>query len=144
MQKTLLFFFLLCTAGAAGTAAAQSPDESAIRKLMQDQTIAWNNGNIDDFMKGYWNSDSLMFIGQSGISWGWSGALANYKKSYDSPEKMGKLFFDLLKFERLSPDYYFVIGKWLLKRKAGDIGGIYSLLFRRIRGRWYIVADHTS
>jgi ketosteroid isomerase-like protein len=57
---------------------------------------------------------------------------------------MGKLFFTLLKINQLSPDYCFVVGKWLLKRKAGDIGGIYTLLFRKIGGRWLIVIDHTS
>jgi ketosteroid isomerase-like protein len=58
---------------------------------------------------------------------------------------MGKLFFTLLRIERLSPDHYFVIGKWFLKRsREGDIGGMYTLLFRRIDGQWLIVADHSS
>ena len=124
---------------------AQSADETAIRKVMADQVDAWNRGNLDDFMKkGYWASDSLMFVGKSGISYGYTAALNNYKKNYDSPDKMGKLFFTLLRVDRLSPGYYYVIGKWLLKRKAGDVGGIYTLLFRKIGGRWVIVSDHTS
>jgi hypothetical protein len=95
-------------------------------------------------MKSYWKSDSLMFIGKSGITYGYTNTLENYKKNYDGPDKMGQLFFTLLKFEQLSPEYYFVIGKWFLKRKAGDLGGIYSLLFRKIDGQWVIVADHSS
>jgi len=95
-------------------------------------------------MKGYWKNDSLIFIGKSGPSYGYHQALANYKKNYSGPDQMGTLFFTLLKIKKLSPDYSFVIGKWLLKRKVGDIGGVYTLLFRKIGGRWVIVVDHTS
>lgn len=141
MRKTLLFFcVLLLTA----RSFAQSNDEAAIRQILADQTTAWNKGNLDDFMKGYWKSDSLTFIGQSGITYGYTATLDNYKKHYDTPDKMGELSFTLLKLERLSPDYYFVVGKWHLKRKAGDVGGVYTLLFRRIDGRWVVVADHSS
>ena len=141
MIKTLLaglFLFLSCMGH------AQSTETSAIQKVMADQAAAWNRGSIDDFMKGYWQNDSLIFIGKSGITYGYANALDNYKKNYDSPDKMGQLFFTLLKINQLSPDYCFVIGKWLLKRTAGDIGGIYTLVFRKINGYWLIVADHTS
>ena len=141
MKKLLLPVFLLLLATAT---FAQSADEAAIRKVMAGQTEAWNRGDINDFMKSYWKSDSLMFIGKSGITYGYTNTLENYKKNYDGPDKMGQLFFTLLKFEKLSPEYYFVIGKWFLKRKAGDLGGIYSLLFRKIDGQWVIVADHSS
>ena len=118
--------------------------ETAIRQLMATQATAWNKGNIDDFMKGYWNNDSLMFVGHSGITYGYKQTLENYKKNYSNTDQMGQLFFTLLEVKRLSADHYFVIGKWLLKRKAGDIGGIYTLLFRKIDGQWLIVVDHTS
>src|SRR5258708_20689035 len=140
MRILLAVSFLFLTA--AGH--AQSKDELAIRKVMADQAEAWNRGSIDDFMKGYWQSDSLLFIGQSGITYGYTNALNNYKKNYDNADKMGKLFFTLLKINKLSPDYCFVIGKWLLKRKVGDARGIYTLLFRKIDGHWVIVADHTG
>jgi ketosteroid isomerase-like protein len=141
MYKTLLTLLLLTL---ALSGFAQTGPEASIRRIMTDQAAAWNKGNIDDFMKGYWNNDSLVFVGQSGLSYGYNTALANYKKHYDSPDKMGQLFFTLLSIKKLSADYCFVLGKWLLKRKAGDIGGIYSLLFRKIDGRWQIVVDHTS
>ena len=121
-----------------------SGDEIAIRKLMADQVDAWNKGNVDQFMKGYWNNDSLVFIGKAGPTYGYHHALVNYKKNYNGPAQMGKLFFDLLKVRRLSPDYYFVIGKWFLKRTAGDVGGTYTLLFHKIDGQWRIIVDHTS
>jgi ketosteroid isomerase-like protein len=141
-----LLLLALCSFAqtAAPSAAASSSAEAAIRQVMTDQVVAWNSGSIDDFMKGYWNNDSLMFIGHSGITYGYRQTLGNYKKNYSNVDQMGKLFFTLLKVKRLSPDYYFVIGKWLLKRKTGDIGGVYTLLFRKIYGQWRIVCDHTS
>ena len=132
--------FLLLT----GVCSAQSKEEAAIRQILADQTAAWNKGSIDQFMKGYWNNDSLVFIGKSGASYGYKQALANYKKNYSNADQMGMLFFLLQRVKRLSPDYYFVIGKWFLKRKSGDIGGVYTLLFHKIAGQWRIVVDHTS
>jgi uncharacterized protein (TIGR02246 family) len=123
---------------------AQSSDEKAIRGILAEQTAAWNRGNIEDFMKGYWNSDSLMFIGQNGVTYGYQNTLMNYKKNYNSADKMGTLSFDLIKVQRLSPDYYFVVGKWHLKRNAGDVGGHYDLIFRKIDGKWVIISDHSS
>jgi len=141
MGKTpLLALLLLITL----PSFAQNSDESSIRRILADQITAWNKGDLDDFMKGYWNNDSLTFIGQSGITYGYDNTLNNYKKNYSSPDKMGQLFFTLLKVQRISADHYFVIGKWFLKRKAGDVGGVYTLLFRKISGHWYIVADHSS
>lgn len=136
----LLLSLLVLTAAFAQS----SKDEKSIRKVMADQVDAWNKGNVDQFMKGYWNNDSLVFIGKAGPTYGYHHALANYKKNYNGPDQMGTLFFDLLKVRRLSPDYYFVIGKWFLKRKSGDVGGTYTLLFHKIDGQWRIIVDHTS
>jgi hypothetical protein len=159
MQRSLFLFLILVlpflgfaqstTAGPSNPSASPAPsasseDESAVRKLLADQVIAWNSGSIDDFMKGYWNSDSLLFVGKTGIRYGFDNALAHYKKDYDDPDKMGKLSFSLLEVKRLSATHYFVIGNWSLKRKIGDVGGIFSLLFQKIAGRWLIIADHTS
>ena len=125
-------------------ARAQSGDEQTIRKILSDQIIAWNNGNIEEFMKGYWNNDSLMFIGKSGVTYGYHNTLMNYKQHYNNADAMGTLSFELIKVQRLSPEYYFIVGKWHLKRKIGDVGGHYNLLFRKINGTWVIVADHSS
>ena len=123
---------------------SQPNAEKEIRKLLDDQVLAWNQGNIEEFMKGYWNNDSLMFIGKSGIAYGYAAALNNYRRNYTDTVKMGQLRFDLLRIEPLSSVSYFVVGKWFLKRTIGDIGGIFSLVFRKINGKWAIVADHTS
>ncbi len=141
MKKINFLVLLLFIAVAA---FAQTTDELAINKLMADQATAWNRGSIDDFMKGYWNDDSLTFIGHGGITYGYHNTLRNYKTTYNDASKMGQLFFTLIKIKKLSAEYYFVTGKWFLKRSAGDLGGFYTLLFRKIKGRWLIITDHTS
>jgi ketosteroid isomerase-like protein len=123
---------------------AQSGDEEAIRKILREQTESWNKGNLDEFMKGYWKNDSLMFIGTNGVTYGYQNTLNNYKKNYSTADKMGTLVFRLLKVQRLSADYFFVVGKWQLTRNAGNVGGHYDLLFRKINGRWFIISDHSS
>ena len=85
-----------------------------------------------------------MFIGKSGINWGWKETMARYKKGYPDTAAMGKLTFDILVVKKLSAEYYYVVGKWMLVRSIGDLSGYYNLLFKKISGMWVIVADHSS
>lgn len=137
---SLLVVFLLTITNLRG----QSGAEQKIRSILDRQTAAWNRGDLESFMIGYWESDSLMYIGKSGVTYGYESTLANYHKNYGDTARMGKLKFDLIQVRRLSPRYFHVVGKWSLKRSAGDVGGHYTLLFKRIRGQWVIVSDHSS
>jgi len=123
---------------------AQSKDETAIRKMLAAQVKEWNKGNIDGFMIGYWENDSLQFIGKSGPTDGYNATLQRYKKGYPDAAHMGKLTSTVLDMKQLSPEYYFVTGRWELKRDAGDVSGSYTLLIRKINDEWVIVADHSS
>lgn len=136
--------FLLAIILFANTAISQNKDEIAITDILNKQTFAWNAGNIESFMQGYWQSDSLKFIGKSGITYGWQKTLDNYKKNYPDITAMGKLDFTILDTKRLSALYYFVVGKWHLARNTGDIGGYFTLLFKKIKKNWLIVVDHSS
>lgn len=140
MKKYLLLLFLFCTL----LATAQKGEEASIRRLLSAQTKAWNRGDLEGFMQTYWKSDSLLFIGKSGVKRGWQETLDNYKKGYPDTATMGKLSFDILVVKILSPEYYYVVGKWMLARTVGDVSGHYNLLLRRIKGKWVIIADHSS
>jgi len=140
MKKTILLPLLIISL----VVIAQSNDEIAIRRVLDDQIKTWNRGDVEGFMKGYWQSDSLMFIGKNGITRGWAKTLDRYKKSYPDTAAMGKLSYDILEVKKLSSEYYYVVGKWLLKRSIGDLGGYYNLLFQKIGGQWFIITDHTS
>lgn len=128
---------------ATGSRAQQAP-EQAIRQLMKQQTEAWNQGNIRSFMDTYWQSDSLLFIGKNGVTYGWRATLDRYKRSYPDTAAMGQLQFNLLEFKQLAPDLCFLVGKWHLQRTAGDLQGHFTLLIRRVKGAWKIIADHSS
>ena len=122
----------------------QSKDETGIRNVLAQQTKAWNSGQIEAFMDGYQHTDSLMFIGKSGITYGWQKTLNNYKKGYPDTAAMGKLDFSIIQVKKLSQNYYFVVGKWHLARTIGDLNGAFTLLFRKIKSKWLIIADHSS
>jgi ketosteroid isomerase-like protein len=123
---------------------AQSSDERAIRRVLANQTDAWNRGNLEAFMQGYWRNDSLMFIGKNGVTYGWSNTLANYKNGYPDTSAMGKLSFKILAVKPLSPEYFHITGKWMLQRSIGDLIGHFTLVFRKIKGEWVIISDHSS
>ena len=124
--------------------AQRNTPSSLIRKAMQTQQESWNKGDIEGFMAYYWNNDSLRFIGSKGITYGWQNTLNNYKKGYPDKEAMGELVFEIKRIEELSATSAFVIGKWTLHKKDKDVGGYYTLLWKKINGQWVIVTDHTS
>ncbi len=123
---------------------AQDRNKKEILGILDKQTAAWNRGDKEAFMKGYWENDSLMFIGKSGVTYGWTNTLNNYKKGYPDTAAMGQLHFTIISVKRLSGKYYYVVGKWHLRRSIGDLDGHYTLLFQKINGHWVIIADHSS
>lgn len=122
---------------------AQKSDIDQIKTILDNQKKAWNKGNIDEFMLGYWRSDSLTFVGSRGLTFGWQTTLENYKKSYPTPEKMGKLEFQILKVELLSSHTAFMLGSYTLTRKEDNPTGIFTLIWKKINGRWVIICDQT-
>jgi ketosteroid isomerase-like protein len=112
--------------------------------MLAAKVTEWNKGSIEGYMKGYWESDSLVFIGKNGPRYGYQATLQKYKEAYPDAAHMGQLTSTVTSITRLSAQYYFIIGKWALKRIAGDVSGSYTLLLRKIDGRWVIVVDHSS
>ena len=117
----------------------------AIVQVLTTQTAAWNRGDIPGFMEGYWKSDSLVFIGRKGPTYGWQPTLANYQKSYPDATAMGQLDFSGLQVTLLAPGAAQVVGRWHLARpSAGDLQGYFLLVLRQVDGKWVVVADHTN
>ena len=138
------YLFTVSLIGSCVFCKAQSADEQAIRAAMDQQATDWNSGNLEAFMQSYLKSDSIMFIGHNGITYGWDSTLAHYKKGYPDKAAMGKLHFELKEIKPLSGEYYFVVGKFILERSIGNASGHFDLLFKKVNGKWYIVSDHTS
>ena len=147
-MKNLLFLFLLVLATATGIFAQDNKRDTKIvaeiRQVMDAQTVAWNNGDIEGFMKGYWNSPDLVFVSGANVTRGWQPTIERYKKNYDSRAKMGTLTFSDLEFDVLSKDSATVLGSWALAREKDNPKGKFTLIFRKVKGGWKIVHDHTS
>jgi ketosteroid isomerase-like protein len=122
-----------------GTAAEQS-----IRGVLDQQVAAWNRGDLREFMAGYWNSPGLTFYSGSTVTSGWQATLERYQKRYQSPgSAMGTLDFSQLEIHP-SGDLAWVGGHWHLKMPDGkDLGGVFTLVFRKLPEGWKIVHDHT-
>ena len=119
--------------------------EEQIKNVMLKQQECWNVGDIDCFMESYNNTDSLRFIGSKGINYGWQTTLDNYKKSYPDKATMGKLAFTFEEIKVFTAVDAYVLGKWELDRKEKEnLGGYFSLIWKRINGEWVIISDHTS
>jgi uncharacterized protein (TIGR02246 family) len=128
----------------AQAAAEHSADREAITAVLTSQQTAWNRGDVDAFLTGYWRSPELTFSGSSGVARGWDGVLARYKKNYPDRAAMGQLDFSNLEFRFLGPDAALVLGHWHLRREKDDVGGVFTLVWQRFPDGWKIIHDHTS
>ncbi len=128
------------------TTVSTTNTNAEVRQVLEEQAQCWSAGDLECYMQGYWRSDSLLFIGSRGLTYGWQQTLDNYKRSYPDASAMGKLNFDLKELRQLSPETMLVVGKWHLQRDAakGDLEGHFSVIFRRFADGWKIIADHSS
>ncbi len=128
----------------AKPAEERKADREAISAVLIAQQTAWNRGEVDTFLEGYWRSPELTFSGSSGVARGWDAVLARYKRNYPDQGAMGQLDFSELEFRFLGPDAALVLGRWHLKREKDELAGVFSLVWQRFPEGWRIVHDHTT
>ncbi|MPY89152.1 MAG: DUF4440 domain-containing protein [Luteitalea sp.] len=129
--------------GSPPAAAAQAI--RTIRTLLDDQVAAWNRGDLDGFMAGYWKSPDLVFTSEAQVRRGWQATYDRYRKRYGGePETMGNVAFEDLEITMLGADAAWVLGRWRLTRNGHRSGGVFTLVLRRFNEGWRIVHDHTS
>jgi len=119
-------------------------DSTTINAVLSGQQTAWNRGDVDAFLEGYWRSPELTFSGSSGVARGWDAVRTRYKKNYPDTGAMGQLDFSELEFRFLGPQAALALGRWHLKREKGDVGGVFTLVWQRFPDGWKIIHDHTS
>jgi hypothetical protein len=148
MTGRLLLFF--CLSVIISSCKTDKPEvivsenrEAEIREVLDQQVAGWNEGDLDKFMDTYWKSDSLQFIG-SQITSGWKATLDGYKLRYPNLAMMGKTRFEILRIMPISNDASLATGKFFLTRESGDIKGIFTLVLKKINGKWVVIYDHTS
>ncbi len=131
------------TAGAAGSETAVQE----IRAVLARQQAAWNRGDVRAFLDDYLRDESTVFVSGGKVTRGHAQVLENYLRRYPTRDRMGSLTFSTIEVTPLCADAASVLGRWKLARPAGsggDVGGVFTLVFRKTASGWKIVADHTS
>ena len=141
MKRIILIALMLIS---FGSFAQSKKDKQEILDVLENQRLSWNKGDLETFMQGYVKSDSLLFVGSSGPTYGWQKTLENYKKSYPGKAGMGQLTFGIKKVDFLNKDVAFVLGSWHLQREKDEPKGYFTLIFKKLNGAWKIVVDHSS
>ena len=122
----------------------RSDADLPIRELLNRQVEAWNRGDIEGFMAGYWKSEQTTFSGTSGVTRGWQGLLDRYRRNYPDRKSMGKLTFSRIEVMPLCADAAMILGDWHLEREEKPVGGVFTLVARRFPEGWRIIHDHTD
>lgn len=123
---------------------AQNTAEHNIKDVLNDQTDAWNRGDIEDFMLGYWQSDELTFEAPDSVTKGWRATLERYQRRYPNRAAMGTLTFSNLVVDVTAADEATVTGRFHLKRDPlPDASGHFVLTLRKFVEGWRIVRDRT-
>jgi uncharacterized protein (TIGR02246 family) len=129
------------------SAAAAGPDaavHAGIEAVLREQAAAWNAGDIDTFVEYYWHSDDVTFSSGGKTTRGWTATRDGYRERYPTRQKMGQVKFSNLEITPLGDAAAMVLGDWKLEREEEPIGGNFTLVFRKVDGRWVIIHDHTS
>ncbi|MCK9613801.1 MAG: hypothetical protein PHR81_07765 [Bacteroidales bacterium] len=143
MKQIIVLFFLL-TACMSFSQNVSKKNQAEITALLITQEKYWNNGDIKGYMNGYWNSDSLKFITKTDVYKGWNAALQMYSKHYPDKEAMGTLSFEEIDMLQMNAHTIFVMGKWTLKKTKETVGGHFTLICKKLAGKWKIIIDHSS
>src|SRR5215468_2869873 len=116
MRARLRCLTICLLVGALFSSLRAADPKSEIESVLHAQQDAWNRGDIDAFMNGYWRSDETVFVSGDDVERGWQNVLERYKKKYSDRAKMGILTFSNLETTPLSDDSAVVLGSWKLKR----------------------------
>lgn len=136
---SILFFTLALISCSPKNTVEQ--DTREIMGILNRQQKDWSNNDLEGFMDGYWKSDSLFFYSRGKLNAGWQSTLDRYKKNYPDAAYSGTLNFDIVKISPINADAYFVMGEYHLKRDVGNAKGTYMIIFKKIEGKWKIIAD---
>lgn len=139
-------------AAAIGQTKNSQPGDSAtgdsqlartLKAIVAQQQDQWNAGDIPAFMEAYWRDPQLTFSAGGKVARGWEAIRDRYLSRYPDKKTMGQLQFSDLEVQALSDEVALMLGRWQLTREQ-PVGGAFSLVWRKIDGRWWIVHDHSS
>lgn len=140
--KALVLCMLLLSVPFVSAGAAP---EDAIRNVLEQQVVAWNRGDLKEFVSFY--APHCTLVGSTISEATRAQVLAHYQARYPSSGARGKLTFSGLTVHQIDARVAAVTGHWHLHREAasgGSVGGVFSLVLELVDGRWQIALDHTS
>lgn len=140
----LVLAFFIAPLGAITAQNSEEKDIKEIQAVLKAQRLAWSKNNIEKYMEGYWKSDSLAFYGSNGVVQGWYNTLDRYKKAYPTKDHTGKLNFRINAITKIAEEAYYVLGEYHIKREVGNADGNFMLVFKKINGKWKIIADMST
>lgn len=143
-HRLALFLLSALVFAAIANGADDSATSRKILELLTAQSAAWNRGDIDGFMQGYLQSDTLRFASGGTVTLGWQRTLEGYKRRYPDQATMGRLAFSEIEITELAPDAAIAFGRWKLAREKDAPQGLFTLTFRKTSAGWRIIQDHTS
>jgi ketosteroid isomerase-like protein len=144
-RRPLAFVSLAALAACLVHCGARERDPAPeVRALLEAQAAAWNRGDIEGYMQGYWNSPELRFATGGTVTRGFQPTLARYKSRYADRAAMGTLAFSDLDIRPAGDDAALVFGAWRLARQNDSPHGLFTLFVRRTPEGWRVVHDHTS
>jgi hypothetical protein len=143
MKRLLFLLFFLFLFSQLRAQPLNSEEKIYFQQMMLNQQKYWNLGDIDGYMSFYWGSDSLLFISNGKAKKGWQNIRDSYEKKYPDSVSRGILEYTDLYFYKLDNKKVIITGSWKLIRQSGDLGGSFTLIWKKIHGRWVIVLDHT-
>ena len=145
MKRLLLVLLCVPLIFSFGEKEQNEKDIESIKKTLTNQQKCWNNGDIDGFMKGYWNSEELIFTSLNHQpTYGWQATLERYKNSYPTKESMGELKFEIYDVKLTSKKTAILNGKWELVRINDHPQGNFWLDLEKFDEEWLIVKDSTT
>lgn len=144
MKKLLIVLAVVLTTSVLAQKPANKKTKKQVQHIFDKQITAWNAGDLNAFMNGYWEDKRLLFVGSRGPTYGYENTLKGYQKGYPTKEAMGTLKFDIIEMRQWDRKTLQVIGKFTLIRESDTPTGHFTLLLRKIKGKWVIVSDHSS
>ncbi len=118
--------------------------EREITDLLEEQRMAWNDGDLEAFVSYYLPGQELRFTTSSGILKGSDELQKRYEMAYPDKDRRGMLDFQIHELRVLNSDYAVAIGKWTLERDDDRPSGYFTLIWERTPDGWKIAIDHTS
>src|SRR5215468_10287674 len=141
MRARLRCLTICLLVGALFSSLRAADPKSEIESVLHAQQDAWNRGDIEAFMNGYWKSEHTVFVSGDDVTRGWQKVLDRYKKKYSDRAKMGALTFSEIEITPLSNDSAVALGSWRLKRSGDEPHGRFTLIFRHFPDGWKIIQD---